>query len=314
MEAIGYGFLLLFNGREYAYLKASGHATQVGAADSAAAVQAAQREGFPRRAVIFLDQEQGGRMLPEQLAYILAWVDGVIRGGYGAGIYCSGIPFHESTIVSVVTANDIRDHAGRACDPFLHQQRSVSAGPGLRLSQVSASAQSRRSAIRRRLAVRTIAAASGTDVCLPSDLRKGWQLLSAGRFAGVGHTHRCRYSELTRSIAREDTRRMSGDQRPTADEIEHAASLLRAGKLVAFPTETVYGLGANALDAEAVARIFEAKGRPTSSPIIVHVSNFEMVRSVVSRVAPGSACPCDEVLAWSADAGAEKRRLQSRPW
>jgi hypothetical protein len=120
VEAMGYGFLLLFNGREYAYLKASGHASQVGAADSAAAVQAAQREGFPRTAVIFLDQEQGGRMLPEQLAYILAWVDGVIRGGYRAGIYCSGIPFRESTNVSVVTANDIRDHAaGRAIQFFI---------------------------------------------------------------------------------------------------------------------------------------------------------------------------------------------------
>ncbi len=70
---------------------------------------------------------------------------------------------------------------------------------------------------------------------------------------------------------------------PSRAEIEHAAALLRAGKLVAFPTETVYGLGANALDAAAVGRIFEAKGRPASSPIIVHVSNMEMVRKVVAE-------------------------------
>ncbi len=70
---------------------------------------------------------------------------------------------------------------------------------------------------------------------------------------------------------------------PTGDKIRHAAALLRAGKLVAFPTETVYGLGANALDAEAVARIFEAKGRPSSSPIIVHVSSVEMAKQVVSE-------------------------------
>jgi len=70
---------------------------------------------------------------------------------------------------------------------------------------------------------------------------------------------------------------------PSRAEIEHAAALLRAGKLVAFPTETVYGLGANALDAAAVARIFEAKGRPPTSPIIVHVSNMEMAREVVSE-------------------------------
>lgn len=67
------------------------------------------------------------------------------------------------------------------------------------------------------------------------------------------------------------------------EEIQHAASLLRAGKLVAFPTETVYGLGANALDAEAVSRIFAAKGRPHNSPIIVHVNSLDMARLVVAE-------------------------------
>ena len=65
--------------------------------------------------------------------------------------------------------------------------------------------------------------------------------------------------------------------------IERAAELIRAGKLVAFPTETVYGLGANALDAAAVARIFEAKGRPRTSPLIVHVDSIEMARSLAAR-------------------------------
>lgn len=62
-----------------------------------------------------------------------------------------------------------------------------------------------------------------------------------------------------------------------------AASLIREGKLVAFPTETVYGLGANALDPEAVARIFEVKGRPFTSPIIVHVQSVDMARNLVER-------------------------------
>jgi hypothetical protein len=62
--------------------------------------------------VIFLDQEQGGRMLPEQRAYIHAFADGVTKGGYRAGIYCSGIPFRESSKVAVVTADDILDNAG----------------------------------------------------------------------------------------------------------------------------------------------------------------------------------------------------------
>ena len=65
-------------------------------------------------------------------------------------------------------------------------------------------------------------------------------------------------------------------------EIERGARLLRAGRLVAFPTETVYGLGANALDAEAVGRIYTVKGRPGTSPIIVHVSSMEMARTLVA--------------------------------
>ncbi|MGA2715884.1 MAG: L-threonylcarbamoyladenylate synthase [Bryobacteraceae bacterium] len=63
-------------------------------------------------------------------------------------------------------------------------------------------------------------------------------------------------------------------------EVEKAAALLRAGRLVAFPTETVYGLGANALDETAVRRIFEAKGRPFSSPLIVHVASIGMAREL----------------------------------
>jgi L-threonylcarbamoyladenylate synthase len=64
------------------------------------------------------------------------------------------------------------------------------------------------------------------------------------------------------------------------EPVARAAELLRAGSLVAIPTETVYGLGANALDEAAVRRIFEAKGRPLSSPLIVHVSSIAMARSL----------------------------------
>ena len=55
-------------------------------------------------------------------------------------------------------------------------------------------------------------------------------------------------------------------------DIREAAKIIEGGGLVAFPTETVYGLGANALDAEAVARIYEAKGRPSDNPMIVHIA------------------------------------------
>ena len=70
----------------------------------------------------------------------------------------------------------------------------------------------------------------------------------------------------------------------SADEtsVARAAELIRAGRLVAFPTETVYGLGANALDAAAVERIFAAKQRPRSSPMIVHVDSIAMARSLAA--------------------------------
>ncbi len=72
------------------------------------------------------------------------------------------------------------------------------------------------------------------------------------------------------------------------DEIKRAAELLRAGRLVAFPTETVYGLGANALDPKAVRRIYEAKGRPSSSPLIVHVTDVAMARTLARHWPPAA--------------------------
>jgi L-threonylcarbamoyladenylate synthase len=69
----------------------------------------------------------------------------------------------------------------------------------------------------------------------------------------------------------------------TSLSIKEAAQILRDGGLVAFPTETVYGLGANALDASAVAKIYELKGRPATSPLIVHASSIEMARTLVTE-------------------------------
>lgn len=69
--------------------------------------------------------------------------------------------------------------------------------------------------------------------------------------------------------------------RPYGEPIDRGARLLRAGGLVAFPTETVYGLGAHALDERALRRLFEAKGRPTYNPLIVHVGGADAARSLV---------------------------------
>jgi L-threonylcarbamoyladenylate synthase len=76
-------------------------------------------------------------------------------------------------------------------------------------------------------------------------------------------------------------------QTPDSASLERAATILRGGGLVAFPTETVYGLGANALDEAAVRRIFDAKGRPATNPVIVHVASFDdlgpLVRDMPDR-------------------------------
>jgi L-threonylcarbamoyladenylate synthase len=77
-------------------------------------------------------------------------------------------------------------------------------------------------------------------------------------------------------------------QHPAAAAIEEAAAILRAGGLVAFPTETVYGLGANALSAAAVERIYRAKGRPAYNPIIVHIATADDARSVVAEWPPSA--------------------------
>ncbi|GIU68673.1 MAG: tRNA threonylcarbamoyladenosine biosynthesis protein [Candidatus Pacearchaeota archaeon] len=63
-------------------------------------------------------------------------------------------------------------------------------------------------------------------------------------------------------------------------EIKKAAELIKNGEVVAFPTETVYGLGANALNPEAVKKIFKAKGRPSDNPLIVHISNLNQLKKI----------------------------------
>jgi L-threonylcarbamoyladenylate synthase len=82
----------------------------------------------------------------------------------------------------------------------------------------------------------------------------------------------------------------------TRPEVARAAEILRAGGLVAFPTETVYGLGADASSAEAVARLYRVKGRPADHPVIVHLDSLE------------------RALAWARDVPPEAKRLAERFW
>ena len=72
----------------------------------------------------------------------------------------------------------------------------------------------------------------------------------------------------------------------TTDDVELAGTLLRVGDLVAIPTETVYGLGANGLAADAMDRIYAAKGRPSDNPLILHVCDQSMVHRLVRHITP----------------------------
>ena len=72
--------------------------------------------------------------------------------------------------------------------------------------------------------------------------------------------------------------------RCTTDAIHEAAAALKAGHLVAFPTETVYGLGADARNREAVKRIYEVKGRPSDHPLIVHISSINQLGKWANQI------------------------------
>jgi Domain of unknown function (DUF1906) len=133
LRALGFGFLVLFNGRLDKELKASGDAKLMGADDAAAAVKAAQAEGFPRGTVIFVDQEEGGRMLTEQREYLYTWIDGLDAAGYRAGVYCSGMP-DKPGAAGVITADDIRENAGTRHIAFFVYNDACPPSPGCLLS------------------------------------------------------------------------------------------------------------------------------------------------------------------------------------
>ena len=110
----GFGFLVLFNGRlDAEIVKAQKSGTSpaaLGKNDAAAAIAAARREHFPARTILFLDQEEGGRLLPEQAAYLFAWTSAVSRSGFLSGVYASGQPVDEGHGQTITTAQDIRNH------------------------------------------------------------------------------------------------------------------------------------------------------------------------------------------------------------
>jgi hypothetical protein len=112
LRAQGWGFLVLANGRlDAEILKAQKKGTTPAALatqDAQAAVAAARREGFPTETILFLDQEEGGRLLEEQSAYLLAWTEAVSASGFRSGLYASGQPVPDGPGKTITTIDDVR--------------------------------------------------------------------------------------------------------------------------------------------------------------------------------------------------------------
>jgi Domain of unknown function (DUF1906) len=108
----GWGFLVLANGRlDAEILKAQKHGTtpaDLARKDAAIAIAAARTEGFPPHTILFLDQEEGGLLLDEQAAYLLAWTEAVATTDYRAGVYASGQPVPNGPHQTITTIEDIR--------------------------------------------------------------------------------------------------------------------------------------------------------------------------------------------------------------
>lgn len=108
----GWGFLVLANGRLDAEILKAGKRgitpSALGRQDAAVAVASAQREGFPPHTLLFLDQEDGGRLLTEQAGYLLGWTEAVAATGYRPGVYASGQPVPDDPGTVIDTIRDIR--------------------------------------------------------------------------------------------------------------------------------------------------------------------------------------------------------------
>lgn len=123
----GWGFLVLANGRlDAEILKAQkgghGHSVispaELGRKDAAIAVAAAQREGFPAHTILFLDQEEGGRLLDEQAGYLLGWTEAVAATDFRPGVYASGQPVPDEPGKTITTIDHIRS---RVQSDHLHE-------------------------------------------------------------------------------------------------------------------------------------------------------------------------------------------------
>jgi glycoside hydrolase-like protein len=112
LHSQGFGFVVLYRGRDTGEFKKTADATRKGNIDASNAATAAKNEGFTRGTILFLDIEEGGRSPDLYHAYLRAWANALVEAGYRPGVYCSGMPVDEGGGVSIITADDIRNHIG----------------------------------------------------------------------------------------------------------------------------------------------------------------------------------------------------------
>jgi hypothetical protein len=184
----GFGFLVLYRGRDSNELKNETDAKEKGIKDASAGAAAAKEEGFAAGTIIFLDIEEGGRLPPTYHAYLRSWLEELKRAGFVAGVYCSGIPVKEEPGVSITTANDIGSHApsheiviwayNDACPPSpgcaFPENPSAPSASGIAYAAVWQFAQSPR---RRKLTARCPAKYAPDGNCYaPGDTAHAWFL------------------------------------------------------------------------------------------------------------------------------------------
>jgi hypothetical protein len=141
LRHLHYGFALLYLARSSRELKES-DPKKLGAGDALAAAEHAAMEYFGKGSVIFLDLEEGGRLLPEQKSYVFAWADRLKKEGFTPGVYCSGIPVPDGPGTTVTTAQDILESEGERKIRLWVAQDSCPPSPGCSVAEGLAVAQS----------------------------------------------------------------------------------------------------------------------------------------------------------------------------
>ena len=112
LRSQGFGFAVLYRARSSSEIRTEAAAKQEGALDARDAAASAKTEDFAAQTIVFLDIEDGGRLPAAYHAYLRAWADQLVRNGYRAGVYCSGIPVEEGGGVTIKTSDDIRNNIG----------------------------------------------------------------------------------------------------------------------------------------------------------------------------------------------------------